>query len=257
MLRLRASSSYSLFTGHTGLTDKQEETLNGLLSKIKLTEKQAITRDELIVKRDAPYQLSAGARTLIESAVEQAIWGYSPSFYSKETTKGTLVEDESILLYNRLNFTNYRKLNELDDFYALSWSCLSGHPDIVDIDNKKVIDIKSPWSKDTFPKTVDKGRSSQYEWQVKQYLYMLTKLTDSHWQHGEIAYMLVNTPEDLLSDLDDDRLHYMEDLPDMLRQTIVPVELTSEDIKKIDERLNAAIEYSKKYAEQWTLQESI
>jgi len=85
----------------------------------------------------------------------------------------------------------------------------------------------------------------------------LTKLTDSHWQHGEIAYMLVNTPEDLLTDLDDDELHYMENLPDMLRQTIVPVELTSADIRKIDERLEAAVEYSKKYAEQWTLQEII
>jgi hypothetical protein len=257
MLRLRASSSYPLFTGETGLTAKQQQTLDSLLAKIKLTDKQAITRDELIVKRDAPYQLSAGARTLVEKAIEQDIWGYSPSFFSKETTKGNMVEDESILLYNRLNFTNYRKLEEKDAFYSVSHSCLSGHPDIVDIHSKKVVDIKSPWSKDTFPKTIEKGMSSQYEWQVKQYLYMITKQTDVHWQHGEIAYMLVNTPEDLLTDLDDDELHYMEDLPDMLRQTIVPVELTSADIRKIDERLEAAVEYSKKYAEQWKLQEII
>lgn len=257
MLKLRASSSYPLFIGETGLTDKQQVTLDSLLAKIKLTDKQALTRDELIVKRDAPYELSAGAKTLVEKAVEQYVWGYSQSFSSKETTKGNMVEDESILLYNRLNFTNYRKLNEIDDFYALSWSCLSGHPDIVDIDNKKVIDIKSPWSKDTFPKTVEKGKSSQYEWQVKLYLYMLTKLTDSHWQHGEIAYMLVNTPEDLLTDLDDDELHYMENLPDMLRQTIIPIELTYGDIRKIDERLKVAIEYSKIYADQWKLQETI
>jgi hypothetical protein len=101
MLRLRASSSYPLFTGETGLTAKQQQTLDSLLAKIKLTDKQAITRDELIVKRDAPYQLSAGARTLVEKAIEQDIWGYSPSFFSKETTKGNMVEDESILLLSK------------------------------------------------------------------------------------------------------------------------------------------------------------
>jgi len=254
MLRLRASSSYPLFLGEAGLTDKQQETLDGLLSKIKLTEKQALTRDELIVKRDAPYQLSAGAKTLIEESIEQYVWGYVPSFYSKETSKGTIVEDESIVLYNRLNFTNYRKLNELDDYYELSYKCLSGHPDIVDADNMKVIDIKSPWSKKTFPKTIEKAMNNQYEWQVKQYLYMLTKETGNHWRYGEVAYMLVNTPEELIGDNDDDLMHYMDDLPDALRQTIVNVELTSDDIKKIDQRIDIAMSYAEKYIGQWKSQ---
>ena len=47
MLKVRASSSAPLFSGEDGLTDKQAEQLEGLLSKIKLTELQAKTRDEL------------------------------------------------------------------------------------------------------------------------------------------------------------------------------------------------------------------
>ena len=66
MLKVRASSSAPLFSGEDGLTDKQAEQLEGLLSKIKLTELQAKTRDELIVKRDAEPTLSAGGKKLVE-----------------------------------------------------------------------------------------------------------------------------------------------------------------------------------------------
>ena len=59
MLRLRASTASPVFLGEDGLTAKQQETLDELLSKIKLTEKQAEKRDELIAKRDAPVELSA------------------------------------------------------------------------------------------------------------------------------------------------------------------------------------------------------
>ncbi len=243
----RCSSAYPLFLGDAGITAKQQETLDGLLARIKLSEKQAILRDELIAKRDAPYELSAGAKTLIEEAVEQELWGYKPSFSSRETTKGNMVEPISIDLYNRLNFTSHVK-SEMSLSYK---GILTGHPDIANEDTKVVIDIKSPWSKKTFPKTIEKARNSQYEWQVKLYLFMLTKQTGTHWRYGRIAYMLVNTPEELIPESEDDSLHYMDDLSDNLRQIIVPVELTDDDIKKIDERLDIAIEYANKYRQRW------
>lgn len=243
----RCSTAYPLFLGDAGITAKQQETLDGLLAKIKLTEKQAILRDELMAKRDAPYELSAGARTLIEEAVEQELWGYKPSLSSRETTKGNMVEPISIDLYNRLNFTSHVK-SEMSLSYK---GILTGHPDIANEDTNVVIDIKSPWSKKTFPKTVEKARNPQYEWQVKLYLFMLTKQTGTHWRYGRIAYMLVNTPEELIPESEDDSLHYMDDLSDNLRQVIVPVELTEDDIKKIDERLDIAIEYANKYRQRW------
>ena len=64
--------------------------------------------------------------------------------------------------------------------------------------------------------------------------------------------MLVNTPEELIPESDNDSLHYMDDLADNMRQVIVPVDLTDDDIKKIDKRLDIAIDYANKYRQRWT-----
>ena len=245
MLRLRASKCSPLFTGRDGLTEKQEETLDLLRMKISLTDRQAQQRDELIAKRDAPIELPEGAKTLIEEAIDESMYQYKSFLELREMTKGTDVEDESIELYNRIFFTNYNKLMEFDEHYSLTYGCMSGHPDIVDCERRKVIDIKSSWSKKTFPKRPP--NKAVYEWQVKMYLYMLTKKTGEEWRDGEVAYMLVNTPEELIPETEDDSLHYMDNLADNLRATIVKIELTDDDIKKIDRRLEAAERYADEY----------
>ena len=72
-MKFRSSSCAALFTGTDGLTVAQDRTLTELLSKIKLTEKQAETRDELIRKRDADVELPQGAKTLIEELVKEEV----------------------------------------------------------------------------------------------------------------------------------------------------------------------------------------
>lgn len=54
-LKIRASQLGKLMAtdSKTSITEKQLVTLNGLLAKIKLTEKQAELRDTLLLKRDA------------------------------------------------------------------------------------------------------------------------------------------------------------------------------------------------------------
>jgi len=173
------------------------------------------------------------------------MYQYKTVLELREMTKGTDMEDESIELYNRIFFTNYNKLMEFDEHHSLTYGCMSGHPDIVDCERRKVIDIKSSWSKKTFPKRPPK--KAVYEWQVKMYLYMLTKKTGEEWREGEVAYMLVNTPEELIPETEDDSLHYMDNLADSLRATIVKIELTDDDIKKIDRRLDAAERYADEY----------
>lgn len=239
-MRLRASSIAPLFLGESGLTSKQSETLAQLLEKIKLTDKQAQTRDELIAKRDAPYELSQGAKTLIEEVIDQEVYGYKVNFSTKETMKGTVVEDDSIDLYNRIHFTSYEKSD-----MELKYDIMSGHPDIVDEVNLRVIDIKSPWSKKTFPKRPESN--TLYEWQIKSYLFMLRESTGKDYRKGEVAYMLVNTPEDLIPQNDDDSLHFMDHLSDNLRCTRVMYELNDDDIAKIKERLKLAKEYGESY----------
>ena len=235
-MKFRASSIGALFTGADGLTDKQTQKLDELLAKIKLTEKQAETRDELIAKRDAPIDLPQGAKSYVEGLVEKEVYGYDDIISSKEMEKGTMVEDDSIHLYNRVFFTDYQK-SEL----SLQMDNVSGHPDISDETSQTIIDIKSSWSKKTFPKLPEQAKNTLYEWQVKTYLMMLG------WTKGQIAYCLVNTPESLLNDWDDDTLHYVEHLDDRMRVTIVDVELTDADKKFMKGRIDAAVRYYDEY----------
>jgi len=248
MLSLRASTSSPVFLGDDGLTAKQSELLEELLGKIKLTEKQAEKRDELIAKRDSPVELSAGARTLIEEYVDRKVYRYENNFSSPITEKGWAVEADSIEVYNAVFGTKYNKLVEADKYYSIEYGILVGHPDIVDCERRKVIDIKSSWTKKTFPKTPEKAYDLGYQWQVKLYLYMLSKITGEEWRHGEVAHVLVSTPETIKPEWESESLHFVDDFIDKrLCVTIVPVELTDDDILKIERRVKAAKEYADEY----------
>jgi hypothetical protein len=245
-LRIRSSSCAPLFLGDDGLTDIQLAKLNDLKSKIKLTDAQAKDRDKLEMKQES-VELSAGAKSLIEEIIDRQVYEYEENFSNSKTQKGWDVEAESCEIYNRIFFTDYHKQESFDNFYELEYGISGGHPDIVDCERRKVIDLKSSWSKKTFPKTIKKAYDSGYEWQVKHYLYMLTKMTGDDWSDGEVAFILTTTPEALKPDYENDSLHYMEDLDDELRATIVPVKLTSDDIVKMDKRLAAAEKYANEY----------
>jgi len=252
MINVRSSSCHPLFSGKRGgLTDKQKEKLDGLKMKIKLTDKQAEDRDELEKKSEMSYELSDGAKTYIEDMIDEMVYDYRVTVSTREMTKGTMVEDESINVYNRVMFTDYEKLMPIDNYGFLSYGISTGHPDIVDPTLRKVIDIKSPWSKKTMPKSdvkaLKKVKESGYDWQVKHYLYMLEKTTGQKWRDGEVAFVLSNTPEELIPDNETDVLHYMDDLSDNLRVTIVKVELTDDDIVWMDGQLRLAEKYAKMY----------
>jgi hypothetical protein len=128
---------------------------------------------------------------------------------------------------------------------------MHGHPDVVDKGRLKVLDIKSSYTKKTFPKTEEKAakkvKESGYDWQVKAYLWMLRQMTGLDWRDGEVAYMLCNTPEELLGEWDEPSLHYMDDIDDNMRATIVRVTLTDDDIATIESWLKVANDYANKY----------
>jgi hypothetical protein len=267
-MRFRASGIAPLFLGRDGLTDVQIATLNKhldrqlewaneddakLKKKLELTDNMRNEMHALLDKQNelekGNVELSKGAQTFIKDVVRQGIMKFSAPFGgNKYTEKGNQCEDMAIELYNSIFFKDYKKLVEGDEFYELSYGLVGGHPDIVDIDNKKVIDIKVPWSKDTFPDFEEDGESDLYKWQIRTYLYMLRKMTgDNTWSDGEIAYMLIDTPEALVPENDGDDLHMMSDLPNNLRSTIVTVTLTDEHVEHMDRRVAAAIKFADKY----------
>ena len=266
-MQFRTHNIAPLFLGTDGLTDKQLERLKELSerhanflceadaklkAKYKLTPNMEKELEDLLDMKEKyeseDFELPEGARTLIEEYVDTEVYEYRPTFDSKEVSKGRDVEGDSIDLYNDVYFTNHKKLEEGDKYYELAYNSIVGHPDIVCDSTMMVKDAKSSWSKKTFPKTVKKAENSTYTWQVRTYLYMLQGMTGNRdWRFGEVFHALVDTPESLVPDYEDDSLHYTSNLQSNIRLTVVPVELTEEHVQHMDRRIKMALKYADKY----------
>jgi hypothetical protein len=247
-IRFRASTAAPLFLGEDGLTDKQQEEFDKLLAKPtdKLTDIQKAKVNELLAKRDE-VKLSKGAKTHIEELVDQHVYEYTPTFDSKETKKGIMMESYAIDFLNTQWFANFNKAE-----VSYKHGPLGGHPDIEDNDEKMIVDIKCSWSKNTFPKLPRFIDNSTYEWQGKLYLYMKSKMTGEDWRKFRLVYVLMNTPEELIPEWEQDDLHYVDHLDPKHRITYVEYELTDDDIKKIESRVKMALEYANEYFNQLT-----
>jgi hypothetical protein len=173
--------------------------------------------------------LSVGAKTQIESLAKQLVYGYDETISSKYLDKGIAVEDDSIALYNSVFFTNYRKNTERK---TNDW--ITGECDIFAFD--KVIDIKSPWSLATFPCTSAAGQDNRYEWQGRAYM-MLWDVAEF-----EIAYCLVNTPDDLIG-FEREELHIVDHITPDLRITRVHYKRDKALEDKIKFKVDAANNY--------------
>ena len=189
-LKIRASSLGRLMADDKGstITTKQLETLNGLLAKIKLTDKQATLRDTLLLKRDAEPQLSAGAKTYVNELFMYHEYGIKQEINSKYIDKGNEVEDLSIELAGV--YLGLDDLSKNDEYFENDFIC--GTPDVVT--NDLIIDVKSSWSAATFPFFDTELKNSLYEWQLKAYMWL------NGYSSSYLVYCLVPTPEDLILD---------------------------------------------------------
>ena len=243
-LKFRASAAAPLFLGEDGLTKNQLDKIEELIAKEKRTEIQEQTLIDLIKKRDAPIELSKGAKSYIESVVDEYVYGYKDSVDNKYTRKGTLVEDSEDQDYNKSDiqlanvvlFKDYVKSNSY-----LKKGHFHGHPDIEDEEEQEIADVKSSWNKKTFPKKPEDGENSTYEWQGKLYCYM------KGWYKFKLIYGLMSTPEEMVPDWEHPSLHYVDDLPINLRITVINYTLLPEDIAKIEKREKAAVKYAEEY----------
>ena len=173
--------------------------------------------------------LSVGGKTCVEEIAKQLVYGYEEMVTSKYMEKGTRVEDESIELYNSVMFTNHAKNTERK---TNDW--ITGECDI--FTPTKITDIKSAWSVATFPCTASQGKDKGYEWQLRAYMML--------WgvDKAQIAYCLVDTPEDLIG-WDDPTLHYISHINPELRVTLVQYERNQALEDKIKARCEAANKY--------------
>jgi hypothetical protein len=195
-----------------------------IIRKTKKTDEEKAMIQVLLEK-----SLSAGAKTEIESMAKEFIYGFHEVVTGKYMDKGLIVEDESIQLYNSVFFTDYKKNTERK---TNEW--ITGECDI--FTGSKIIDIKSSWSLPTFPATSAAGADKGYEWQLRAYMMLWNA------DHGEIAYCMVNTPDELIKYEQED-LHYVDHIDEALRVTIVPYE---RDLA-LEEKIKLKVEAARKY----------
>jgi hypothetical protein len=173
--------------------------------------------------------LSVGAMTHLDGIVKEYLYSYNNIVSSKYTEKGLIVEDESIRLFNELFFTNYQKNTERKTNAWLTGEC--------DIDTgTEIIDVKSSWSKVTFPELPEDGHKNDYEWQVRGYMMLWNR------ERAKVAYCLVDTPDELIG-YENPELHQMDQLPLNMRITIVEYERDRAKEARIIRRVEAARRY--------------
>lgn len=223
--RIRASSLGSIMTEPKSIAAHLlTDDVKAIVSKKTRTEE-----DKAILQYWLDHSLSAGAITFLDTVAKEHVYGYHTVVTGKYMDKGLIVEDESIALYNSVFFTNHVKNTERR---TNEW--VTGECDIAALltEPKKIIDIKSSWSLDTFPAHAKAGADKDYEWQLRAYM-MLWNVDE-----GEIAYCLVNTPDELVR-YEQPELHSVEHIPEQLRITRVPVLRDLELEEKIKRKVHA------------------
>lgn len=178
--------------------------------------------------------LPAGAMTELDKMISQKFinWEDNFDFYTME--KGRECENDSIELYNELNDTFYIKNAE-----RIKKGNLTGECDLIDHKESLVIDIKTAYSKKTYPLVL--RMSSLYEWQLRAYMYLYDV------NQAELAYCLVNTPEQLISSKCRPEWHVMDDVPMHLKVSKLRIERC--EVK--EQQLLNRIDLAKKYIEEW------
>ena len=178
--------------------------------------------------------LSETCKAEIRKIAKQDFYGYESELTTKPMIKGTQYEQNGIDLLNEVRFTKYTK-NTLRVENELMTGCC----DI--LLNDLIIDIKSPWSLETFPATPDEVESSDYEWQGRAYMWLYDRPS------FELIYTMYDTDDDLLTPWDNRSIHKVKHIDPAKRITVLRYERDSQYEDLIKERLIHCSEYYSQY----------
>jgi len=168
--------------------------------------------------------LPEGALTEITKLASQIVLGWDDDELDFQSVqKGILCEQDSIDLFNQVFGTDYKKNKE-----RITTDLITGECDIFDKEKSMVIDLKTSWSKETFPLFLNDGGGKKYEWQLRAYMHL--------WDVNEsvLAYALVDTPVELLKPRDDVNKHVVSSIKPEIRLSWVSLK---RDAKKEDQMI--------------------
>lgn len=184
--KFRCSGIGNLMTNLGGITQKQLELLDELAQekktginkngrKISWTDNKENTLADLIVKRDKPDELPAGAISYLDEVYDDVVWGRKDILHNKYLEKGNIMEEDALQLVSDADGMFYAKNKvRLENDY------IAGTPDHK---GEIIIDTKCSWSMSTFRRS---DLTSLYTWQIKGYLWL------ARLEKGVLAYCLVN-----------------------------------------------------------------
>lgn len=178
--------------------------------------------------------LSEGAKTYCKLLASQQIFGYRKMVTTKVLEKGLMVEQDTIDLYNTVFFTRHEKntVRRMNDW-------LTGECDIY-VPGECTKDVKSSWSLDTFPLLSEDCHESGYEWQGVAYGILWPDT-----QYHELAYGMVDTPDDLIKWLSDDEraAHKVAHIDPALRITRLVYRKDPEKARLLEVKARVAQKY--------------
>lgn len=176
-------------------------------------------------------KLPDGAITSLNTMISQHLIKWRDNEFDYATTeKGTRCEHESIELYNDVNDTFYIK-----NVDRITIENLTGECDLLDKSESLVIDIKTAYSKKTYPLILK--LSKLYEWQLRAYMHLYDV------DNAELAYCLVSTPQELILNKDQKHWHDVEDVPMKLRVSSLRISRDAEKEKQLLNRIKLASQY--------------
>lgn len=267
----RSSSCGNLMTESMGKTnfekfeeaknnlDKYQQDYDGMKNKAtKTAEKKLIQIDKINIElpflesRKDIIELSKSCKTHLIDVFVSNKYGRNTNVHTKYTTKGLMVEEDSMTLYSRFKKEFYKKNEKYftNDF-------LRGTPDIIDYDQSLIIDIKSSWDIFTFYRNLAGDLKNIYYWQLQAYMAL------TGMKRAKLAYCLIDTPAPLihaqkrklmydmgLRDIDDnmnldfmkgceeiDKLSIYDDIPMDEKVLEIYVERNDHDIERMYERI--------------------
>lgn len=190
------------------------------------------TKDEQQLLDDLLWStLPSGAITELNKMISQQLINWRDAeldFYTLE--KGKQCEDDSIELYNQIHDTFYTK-----NAVRITTGNLTGECDLICHKQSLVIDIKTAYSKKTYPLMLK--ISPLYEWQLRAYMYLYDV------NQAELAYCLVDTPIDLIDRRDPEHWHNISDVPEHLRVTTLRIERCKVKEKQLLDRIELSMNY--------------
>ena len=154
--------------------------------------------------------LADGALTHVYELVSQILLNWKPALNTFEIEKGRVVEDQTIALYNQVSGNFYVKNTERKTSDLFTGEC-----DINEEDEDLILDIKSSYSKKTFPLIIREGDKKLYEWQLDTYMLLWDR------NNAGLVFGLVDTPDHLIKKQDPEDWHIVGHILPELRITTI------------------------------------